>query len=131
MAKITVRMLLWGAVATMHASCGGPGSGFAQSMDAALVQVPGVVTSSTEYNTSSGMSTRINVRIMADGGAGLETVLTDSLQAFADASGDAKGTISVSYYVYAEGAEDGGIRPNAVGLKTTPTVEQIRDFAGL
>lgn len=121
-------VLLMGLLASLLAACSG-GASFAKDMDGALGSVPGVVSAHTEYNNSAGMSTRINVRITASPDAGLETVLDDSLRAFADASGNTKGTISVAYYVFAEGAEEEGIRPDTVGLNTTPTVDEIRQYA--
>lgn len=121
-------VLLMGIFAMLLASCGG-GASFAKDMDAALGKVPGVVATETQYNNSAGMSTRINVRITASTDADLQTVLDDSLRTFAATSGDTKGSISVAYYVFAEGAEEEGLRPDAVGLAITPSVDEIRQYA--
>ncbi len=121
-------VLLMGLFAMLLASCGG-GASFAKDMDEALGKVPGVVSTATEYNNSAGVSTRINVRITASTDADLQTVLDDSLRTFAAASGDTRGSISVAYYVFAEGAEEEGLRPDAVGLTITPSVGEIRQYA--
>lgn len=121
-------VLLMGIFAMLLASCGG-GASFAKDMDAALGKVPGVLSTATEYNNSAGMSTRVNVRITASPDADLPTVLDDSLRTFAATSGDTKGSISVAYYVFAEGAEEEGLRPDAVGLTITPSVDEIRQYA--
>jgi hypothetical protein len=122
-------VLIMGFFATLLAGCGG-GASFAKDMTAGLDRVPGVVSAQTEFNNSAGMSSRINVRLEAASDADLHSVLEDSLRAFADASGSTKGTISVAYYVFAAGAPEDGIRPDAVGLNTTPSVEEIRQYAG-
>ncbi|GGE99627.1 hypothetical protein GCM10011313_23170 [Mycetocola zhadangensis] len=122
-------VVLAGLVATVLVACGG-GSAVASKTESSLNEVPGVVSAKTEFRNSAGMSSRINVRIIASPDADLYTVLDDSLRAFADASGDTKGSISVSYYVHTEGAEETGIRPDAAGLKTTPSVDDIRNYAG-
>ncbi len=122
-------VLLMGLFAALLAACSNGGASFVKDMDAALADVPGVVHVSTTYNTNNGMSTRITVRITASANASLETVLSDSLHTFADTSGSTRGTISVSYYVFTEGDEENGIRPSALGLPVTPTVDQIREFA--
>ncbi len=122
-------VLLMGLFAALLAACSNGGASFVKDMDAALADVPGVVHVSTNYNTNNGMSTRITVRITASANASLESVLSDSLHTFADTSGSTRGTISVSYYVFTEGDEENGIRPSALGLPVTPTVDQIREFA--
>ncbi len=122
------RVLLMGLIAALLASCS-TGASFVKDMDASLSQVGDVVSAQTQYNNSAGMSTRINVRITASTRADLNTVLEDSLRAFAKASGKTKGTISVAYYVFPEGAEEEGIRPDKVGLAITPTVDEIREYA--
>ena len=108
----------------------GSGDGFVRDVDSALRQVPGVVSTTTTYNENAGKSTRINVRIAAAAGADLQSVLDGTLRAFAKAAGSTRGTVSVAYYVFAEGAEKDGIRPAALGLGITPTVDEIRKYAG-
>lgn len=128
-ARILSRVLLMGLFAAILSACSNSGASFVKDMDAALAQVPGVTNANTDYNTNNGMSTRITVRITASPEASLETVLSESLHSFADASGSTKGVISVSYYVFTQGDEENGIHPDALGLKITPTVDEIRKFA--
>lgn len=109
--------------------CAGTGAGPVRDIDAALTSVPGVESAHTQHHNRAGMSTRINVRITSSPGAELETVLDESLQAFAGASGSTRGSISVAYYVFTDGDEENGIRPDALGLKITPTVDEIRHYA--
>ena len=124
----TGAVLVMAIVAALVAGCSS-GASLVADMDAALSQVPGVVSSHTEFNNNAGMSKRISVRITASPDADLHTVLEDSLHAFADASGSTRGSTSVTYYVFTEGAEEEGIRPDSLGLKNTPSVDQIRQFA--
>ncbi|MHA7305278.1 hypothetical protein ACX80E_08535 [Arthrobacter sp. TMN-49] len=117
-----------GLISAFLSGCGG-GASLVKDMDASLAQVPGVVSVKTEYNNNAGMSKRINVRLTVSPDAALKTVLDDSLHAFAGASGSTKGTVSVAYYVFTEGVEENGIRPDSLGLSTTPTVDEIRQYA--
>lgn len=100
-----------------------------KNVDSALRQVPGVVSVKTEYKNNAGVSKRIIVRITASPDSVLETVLDESLHAFARAADSTRGTVSVAYYVFPEGDEENGIRPDAFGLGVTPTVQEIRDYA--
>lgn len=47
----------------------------------------------------------------------------------ADASGSLKGVSKVEFYVFPEGAQESGIRPDVRGLPQSPTVQEIRDYA--
>ena len=129
MLRRIIAVVLAVAAGALVASCSS-GSTTVKNVDSALSQVPGVVSVKTGYNTNAGMSTRITVRVTASPDSVLETVLDDSLHAFAGASDSVRGTISVAYYVFAEGDEENGIRPDAFGLGVTPTVQEIRDYAG-
>lgn len=123
-------VIVMGLLATFLGACGaGTNDSFAKNADAAMNSVSGVVRAKTEYTNNPGMGSTVSVRIETQATADLPTVLAATLKAFAGASTSVKGATSVAYYVYAQGAEDGGIRPTAVGLKVTPTVEQIQDYA--
>lgn len=124
-------VLLMGLFASLLGGCGSSFNSekFLKGVDAALGNVPGVVSTSNNYYNTAGMSTSISIRITAATGADLEKVMAESLHAFAGASADADATTSVAYYVFNEGAEKTGIRPTAVGLAVTPTVGQIRQYA--
>ena len=121
-------ILLLGVVASLLVACSGEPR-VAANVEAALGAVPGVVSASTEFRNSAGVSSRFSVRITASPDADLYTVLDDSLRAFADASGDSKGSTSVAFYVFPEGAEEEGLRPDEVGLGVTPSVDEIRQYA--
>ncbi|POH60226.1 hypothetical protein [Arthrobacter glacialis] len=123
-----IAVVLTFMAAALLVSCSS-GSTVVKNVDSALSQVPGVVSVKTEYKNNAGVSKRITVRITASPDSVLETVLDDSLLAFAGASDSTRGTISVSYYVFPEGDEENGIRPDAFGLGVTPTVQEIRDYA--
>lgn len=105
------------------------GSTLVKNVDSALSAVPGVVTAETRYLNTPGMSTSVSVRVTTDVDANPETVLDDSLRAFAKASGSTRGTISVAFYVFPESDEENGISPEVFGLVVSPTVEEIRDYA--
>ncbi|MGA7203509.1 MAG: hypothetical protein WBX27_02640 [Specibacter sp.] len=100
----------------------------AKDINTALLQVPGVTTANTRFLNTPGMSSSFSVRITAAPDASLKTVLGDSLRAFADSSGSTKGTISVAFYVFVDGAEDDGVGPDALGLPVTPNVDDIRQY---
>ena len=121
-------ILLLGVVASLLVACSGEPR-VAANAEAALNAVPGVVSASTEFRNSAGVSSRFTVRITASPDADLNTVLDDSLRAFAEAAGNTKGSTSVAYYVFLEGAEEEGLHPDAVGLGVTPSVDAIREYA--
>lgn len=121
-------VLLMGLLASILAACSS-GSGVVKDVDSAMRQVPGVVTTATTYKNSAGMSTSMGVRVTAAPDADLKTVLDGTLRAFAKSSGSAKGTISVAFYVFTDGAEKNGIGPEAYGMSVSPSVDEIREFA--
>lgn len=105
------------------------GDTFVADASAAIDAVPNVVSNKTRYIDPGGMGAVISVRITAAEGTDLEAVLGDSLNAFADASGSLKGVSKVEFYVFPEGAQESGMRPDVLGLPQSPTVQEIRDYA--
>ncbi|MFC8302779.1 hypothetical protein ACFUCV_03740 [Specibacter sp. NPDC057265] len=112
-------------------SSNGQGSQEAQNLQTAISAVDNVSEVTARYTVKSGMGSTVNVRITAAAGTpSLETVMTDSLTAFAGAAEGIKTTAGVSFQVTESGA-DNTINPTAVGLQQSPTVAEIIDFAGL
>ncbi|MFQ4147589.1 hypothetical protein AAGW05_02645 [Arthrobacter sp. LAPM80] len=123
-----------GLLTWLLGSCGAStpqaaGDTFVTNATAGLDAVPNVVTSTVRYTDPGGMGATITVRVTASPTAELETVLGDSLRAFSSASGALKPLSPVYFYVFPEGAQETGIRPDALGLDPSPTVEAIRGFA--
>ncbi|WP_146070264.1 hypothetical protein [Arthrobacter sp. GMC3] len=123
-----IAVVLVAVAAALLVSCSS-GSTLVKNVDSALNQIPGVINTETKYLNTPGMSSSFRVRITAATDVDLETVLDESLHAFAKASGSTTGTISVAYYVFSEGDEENGIGPDDFGLSVTPTVQEIRDYA--
>lgn len=122
------------AVALLLSGCfsSGPqktGDSFVSGATAALEATPGVLTGKVRYTDPGGMGAVINVRVTTDPAAELETVLADSLRAVAGAAGSLKPVSKVDVYVFTEGDEENGIRPDVLGLPQSPTVEEIRQYA--
>lgn len=127
-------VVLVGLLTWILSSCGAgnpqkAGDPFVQEATAALDAVSEVATSSVRYTDPGGMGATVTVRVTASPSAELETVLRDSLRAFAQSADSLKPLIPVYFYVFPEGAEENGIRPDALGLAQSPTVDEIREFA--
>ena len=101
----------------------------AENVRAAISAVDGVVDVTARYSVNAGMGSTAHVRITAESGTeSLETVMNDSLVAFAGASDGIKSTTSVSIQVTEDGQEN-SISPDAIGLQQSPTAQEISDFA--
>ena len=127
-------LLLVGLLSGLLGACGfsspqKAGDTFVADATAALEATPDVVTSKVRYTDPGGMGAVINVRVTADPAADLESVLAGSLRAVSGASGSLKSVSKVEFYVFPEGDEENGIRPNVLGLPQSPTVEEIRNYA--
>ncbi|MCU6480830.1 hypothetical protein QO003_003283 [Arthrobacter silviterrae] len=118
-----------GLIAAILAACSGS-SGVVKDVDAAINQVPGVVATTTTYKNTAGMTTTMGVRVTADSGADLKTILDGALRAFAKSSASVDGSVSVAFYVFPSGAENDGIGPEVYGMSVSPSVDQIRQYAG-
>lgn len=119
------------ALTACTASTSGKEGQEAKNLEAAISTVTNVSDVSARYTVKSGMGSTVHIRITAAAGTqSLETVMGDSLTAFAGAAGGIKTTASVSFQVKETGAEN-TINPTAVGLQQSPTVAEIIDFAGL
>ncbi|POH60228.1 hypothetical protein [Arthrobacter glacialis] len=135
MFKKTTMFILMGLLAWTLAACGG-GSGktgdsgtVAVNLKAAISQVADVVEVRARYNVNTGMGSTASVLIKAAAGTeSLETVLRDSLIAFAGASAGMRPSTSLSFQVTEEGQAN-TINPTAVGLRQSPSVQDIIDFA--
>lgn len=115
------------------AGCGsgktGDSGSVAVNLKAAISQVADVVEVKARYNVTTGMGSTANVRITAAAGtASLETVMHDSLVAFAGASAGMSPSTNISFQVTEEGQEN-TINPEAVGLPQKPSARDIIDFA--
>lgn len=139
MFKKTRMVIAMGLLAALLAACGGSGSGktsdsgsVAESIETAIISVPGVAEVEARYNVNTGMGSTLSVRIQADAGtAPLEPVMTESLKAFAGATSEIKDLnprMGVSFQVTELGQEN-TINPTAVGLPQRPTIPEITDFA--
>ncbi|MHA7305276.1 hypothetical protein ACX80E_08525 [Arthrobacter sp. TMN-49] len=126
-------VIVVGLLAVLLAACGGGKTGndssAAENLKSAIAAVPDVVEVKARYNVNAGMGSTVNVRIMAQAGVqSLETVLRESLQAFAGAADGIKDSSSVSFQVTEVGQEN-TINPTAVGLAQSPSVAQIIEYA--
>lgn len=131
-----------GLLATLLAACGGgsgsgsgsgsgagSGSEEGRKVEAAISLVTDVEQVKARYTVQTGMGSTVHVRITAVAGTpSLETVMADSLTAFAGAAEGIKTSSSVSFVVTESGQEN-SINPTAVGLRQSPTVAEIIDFA--
>lgn len=123
-------VVLMGLLGILLGACGAKnGATFEKKANVAIVAVSGVVNSDARYKSNPGMGASIGVRVEAQPRADLTKILSQTLKAFASASDSVLGATSVSYYVYATGQEQQGIRPTEVGLQITPTVSQIQEYA--
>lgn len=101
----------------------------AQNLNAAIATVPGVESVDSRYTVKSGMGSSVTVRITAEAGTpSLETVMEESLRAFAGASDGINTTSKVSFQVTEVGQEN-TITPTALGLPQKPSVTQIIAYA--
>ncbi|WP_104088992.1 hypothetical protein [Arthrobacter sp. GMC3] len=133
MVKKTTMFILLGLLAWTLAACGSGKTGdsgtVAESLKSAISQVSDVVDVNARYSVTTGMGSTAHVRITAAAGtASLETVLHDSLIAFAGASAGMNTSTGVSFQVTEEGQEN-TINPTTVGLQQSPTVQEILDYA--
>ena len=127
-------LLLVGLLSGILSACGfgnpqNAGDTFVADATAALDATPGVVTSRVRYTDPGGMGAVINVRVTADPATELETVLADSLRAVSASAGSLKPVSKVDFYVFPDGDEENGIRPDTLGLTQSPTVEEVRNYA--
>lgn len=138
MFKKTRMVIIVGLLAALLAACGGNGknddsAAVAESIQAAISSVPGVAEVEANYNVNTGMGATLSVRIQADAGtADLKPVMTESLKAFAGATGEFKDLnprMGISFQVTEQGQEN-TINPTAVGLPQRPTIPEIVNFAG-
>ena len=123
-----------GLLAALLTACGASdaqkaGDSFVAAATAALDAVPGVVGSTVQYTDPGGMAAVVNVRVAAAPSAELESVLDDSLRSVASTSGSLKPVTRVEFYVFPDGDEARGIRPDVLGLSQTPTVDEIGTYA--
>lgn len=94
-----------------------------------MSQVTDVAEVTATYQVITGMGSTASVRIKAAAGTeSLETVMHDSLVAFAGASAGMKTSTSLSFQVTEQGQKN-TITPDAVGLRQSPSVQDIIDFA--
>lgn len=100
-----------------------------QNLESAISQVTDVAEVTARYQVITGMGSTASVRITAAAGTeSLETVMHDSLLAFAGASAGMKTSTNVSFQVTEEGQQN-TISPDAVGLQQKPSAQNIIDFA--
>jgi ABC-type glycerol-3-phosphate transport system substrate-binding protein len=137
MFKKTRMFILMGLLAWALAACGSGSGGAGDSkpdaaaarLEAAISQVSGVTAVNARYSVQAGMGSTVHIRITAAAGTeSLETVMTESLKAFAGAADGIKTTAGVSFQVTESGQEN-TTNPTAVGLPQSPTVAQVIDFA--
>lgn len=127
-------VILMGLLTWALAACGSGGSGSktevaSANLEAAISAVPNVETVRARYSVNAGMGSTVSVLITAVSGTeSLETVMTDSLTAFAGASEGIKSSSSVSFQV-TEAGQENTINPLAVGLQQSPSVKEIRQYA--
>lgn len=101
----------------------------AENLKTAISAVDGVVAVTARYSVKAGMGSTAHVRITAEPGTeSLESVMNDSLVAFAGASEGIKPSTGVSFQVTEEGQEN-TISPDAIGLQQKPSAQEINDFA--
>ncbi len=131
--KIAI-LILVGLLTWLLGACSGDpqkaGDLFVAEATAALEAVPDVVTSNVVYTDPGGMGATVTVRVTASPTADLLTVLDNSLKAFSAASSTLKPLSPVYFYVFPDGSVENGIRPDVLGLRQSPTVEEIRKYAG-
>lgn len=137
MAQKFHRAGLVGLLALALAACSpgsppaGKGGQEAENLRTAISAVADVSDVTARYTVKSGMGSTVHVRVTAAAGTeSLDTVMADSLTAFAGAAGGIGTTAAVSFQVTESGTEN-TINPTAVGLQQSPTVAEILDFAGL
>ena len=125
-----VGLLAFGLTACGSSSSTADGSdAVAENLKAAISAVDGVVDVTARYQVNAGMGSTAHVRVTAASGTeSIETVMNDSLVAFANASDGIKSSTGVSLQVTEEGQEN-SISPDAVGLQQKPTAQEISDFA--
>ncbi len=135
MLKKTRMVLVMGLLALVLTACGqgsttnDKGGAEAANLEAAISTVADVAAVKARYTVKSGMGSTVHIRITAVAGTpSLETVMADSLTAFAGACEGIKTTAGVSFQVTESGQEN-TINPTAVGLPQSPTVAEIIDFA--
>ncbi|GGE90818.1 hypothetical protein [Mycetocola zhadangensis] len=100
----------------------------AGNLESAISAVEGVSSVNARHKASIGMGSTVSVRVTAEPGAVLDSVLNDSLMAFAGASDGISSTAAVSFQVTEDGQQN-TIAPDAIGLQKSPTVREVRDFA--
>ncbi|MET4004711.1 hypothetical protein ABIB48_003455 [Arthrobacter sp. UYCu511] len=128
-----VSLVLVGLLTWTLGSCGAgnpqkAGESFGVAATAALDAVSGVEKNSIRYTDPGGLGATVTARVTASPSADLETVMGDSLRAFAESAGSIKPLVPVYFYVFPKGAEENGIRPDALGLAQSPTMDEIREF---
>lgn len=100
-----------------------------KNLESAISQVTDVAEVTARYNVITGMGSAATVHIKAAAGTeSLETVMHDSLIAFASATAGMKTSTNVSFQVTGQGQEY-TITPDAVGLQQKPSAQDIIDFA--
>jgi hypothetical protein len=128
-------VVLVGLLAILLSACGGgtPKSStdsVGEKLSAALMAVPGVANAKVRYSVNPGMGSTVHVLVTAAAGTqSLETVMKDSLKAFASGATDVSPSAGVSFQVGEQGQPD-TITPDTVGLPQSPTVARIIEWAG-
>lgn len=96
------------------------------TIEKAVDAVNGVASAVVEYKTVNGMGASLRISVLTiPGGGSPETIMEDVLRALLAPTAEILGATRLNFFLGEEG-HDNGIRADAVGMDSQPSLDEIR-----